>query len=164
VTSSTSVLSLRANLVPPTTNVSHAKSGDENCCRINKKARQRVFPAIFNGDVEGDKNKHCPKTFLPNGSSFVHYFVPIAGSVFVPHIVSISLTLTRHAPSHVFLPALTFAHLLRWAALIRARPSAEIRRPRPDREAALRPTLRSFTLRWLALTLFHRALCAAAIL
>ena len=57
------------------------------------------------------------------------------------------------------MPALTFAHLLRWAALIRARPSAEIRRPRPDRETALPPTLR-----WPALTLRHRARCAAAIL
>ena len=59
-----------------------------------------------------------------------------------------------------FLPALTFAHLLRCAALIRASPSAERRRrPRPDRETALRPTLR-----WLALNFFHRCLCAAAIL
>jgi len=59
-----------------------------------------------------------------------------------------------------FLPALTLAHLFRCAALIRASPSAERRRrPRPDREAALRPTLP-----WLALNFFHRARCAAAIL
>jgi hypothetical protein len=62
--------------------------------------------------------------------------------------------------THFFLPALTFAHLLRWAALILASPFGErCRRLRPDREAALGPTLC-----WLALTLFHRALCAAAIL
>jgi hypothetical protein len=56
---------------------------------------------------------------------------------------------------HFFFPARAFAHLFSWAALIRARPSAEMRRrPRLFRKPALPP----------ALTLFHRALCAAAIL
>ena len=52
-----------------------------------------------------------------------------------------------------FFAALTFAHLARAAALIRASPAAEMWRFLPD----------SFDARPLPLTLAHLALCAAAI-
>lgn len=48
---------------------------------------------------------NSPKSCLLNGSSFARYYaVPIAGSVFVPHIVSISLALRKACPLSLLLP------------------------------------------------------------